>query len=193
MKQAHPLHAGLSLVLVVMYGLRPFLVAGQKHAPSPLVGPQKVGGIVTIAAGWTSVFLGCVVIHQTWVRAMHAHFSTSSVMRVMRWGPVQSCTTWTTWRPSGMSTSQGTADSWELCRLVCIWHSVSVPLAWHVTPYCDSKGFIHCLHYGHITAVHLCCSKLRERDHAERAYGSQSQWTTTCIERCQKQYHRWRQ
>lgn len=59
--------AGLSVVLVIMYGLRPFLVSGQKHAPSPLLGPQKVGGVVTIAAGWTSVFLGCVVIHQSWV------------------------------------------------------------------------------------------------------------------------------
>jgi hypothetical protein len=55
-------------VLVVMYGLRPFLVSGQKHAPSPLLGPQKVGGVVTIAASWTSLFLGCVVIHQNWVR-----------------------------------------------------------------------------------------------------------------------------
>jgi hypothetical protein len=63
---------GLSLVLVVMYGLRPFLVSGQKHAPSPLLGPQKVGGVVTIAASWTSLFLGCVVIHQNWVRAEYA-------------------------------------------------------------------------------------------------------------------------
>lgn len=61
--------AGLSVVLVIMYGLRPFLVSGQKHMPSPLLGPQKVVGVVTIAAGWTSLFLGCVVIHQNWVSA----------------------------------------------------------------------------------------------------------------------------
>lgn len=54
-------------MLVVMYGLRPFLVSGQKRGmPSPLLGPQKVVGVVTIAAGWASLFLGCVVIHQNW-------------------------------------------------------------------------------------------------------------------------------
>lgn len=62
-------HTGMSLILVVMYGLRPFLVSGHKYKPSPLLGPQKIGGVVTVAAGWTSVFLGCVVIHQAWVSA----------------------------------------------------------------------------------------------------------------------------
>lgn len=54
-------------MLVVMYGLRPFLVSGHKRGmPSPLLGPQKVVGVVTIAAGWASLFLGCVAIHQNW-------------------------------------------------------------------------------------------------------------------------------
>lgn len=69
---ADPAHActGLSVVLVIMYGLRPFLVSGQKHKhmPSPLLGPQKIVGVITIAAGWASLFLGCVVVHQNWVR-----------------------------------------------------------------------------------------------------------------------------
>lgn len=55
------------MVLAVMYGLRPFLVSSQKHMPSPLLGPQKVLGVITVAGGWTSLFLGCVVIHQNWV------------------------------------------------------------------------------------------------------------------------------
>jgi hypothetical protein len=69
MHRAHDVRAGLSVVLVIMYGLRPFLVSGQKHKhmPSPLLGPQKIVGVITIAAGWASLFLGCVVIHQNWV------------------------------------------------------------------------------------------------------------------------------
>jgi hypothetical protein len=63
----HPCAAGLSLVLVIMYGLRPLLVSGHKHAPSPLVALQKAGGVIAVAAGWASLFLGCVVIHQNWV------------------------------------------------------------------------------------------------------------------------------
>jgi hypothetical protein len=57
-------------VLVIMYGLRPFLVSGQKRKtmPSPLNAPQKIVGVITVAAGWASLFLGCVVIHQNWVR-----------------------------------------------------------------------------------------------------------------------------
>jgi hypothetical protein len=56
-------------VLAIMYGLRPFLVSSQKHKhmPSPLLGPQKVIGVITIGTGWSSLFLGCVVIHQNWV------------------------------------------------------------------------------------------------------------------------------
>lgn len=191
---AHLLHAGLSLVLVVMYGLRPFLVAGQKHAPSPLLGPQKVGGIVTIAAGWTSVFLGCVVIHQAWVRAAHAHFPTSSVMHAMQWGPIQQYRTLTTWRPAGMATSQGTADPWELCRLVCTLSQCQ----W--TPILRQQlalnDFIPCSHQ----AQHrMCWAPL-----FSSAIGSgivtalkfspgptplkASRWTTICIERCQKEF-----
>jgi hypothetical protein len=59
----------MSLVLVVMYGLRPFIRGPHKHSPSPLLGPLKVGGCITVCAGWTSLFLGCVVIHRNWVRA----------------------------------------------------------------------------------------------------------------------------
>jgi hypothetical protein len=52
----------------VTYALRPFLLAGaHKHAQSPLLTAQKAGGCITVAAGWTSLFLGCVVVHRSWV------------------------------------------------------------------------------------------------------------------------------
>jgi hypothetical protein len=58
----------MSLVLVVMYGLRPFVKQppGSSH---PLLGPQKVIGWLTVLAGWTAMFLGCAVVHYSWVSA----------------------------------------------------------------------------------------------------------------------------
>jgi hypothetical protein len=56
----------MSLVLVVIYGLRPFVKQPPGHS-HPLLGPQKAIGWLTVLAGWTAMFLGCAVVHYSWV------------------------------------------------------------------------------------------------------------------------------
>jgi hypothetical protein len=58
----------MSLVLVVMYGLRPFVKQPPGHS-HPLLGPQKTIGWLNVLAGWTAMFLGCAVVHYSWVSA----------------------------------------------------------------------------------------------------------------------------
>jgi hypothetical protein len=60
--------AAMSLVLVVMYGLRPFVKQPPGHS-HPMLGPQKTIGWLTVLAGWTAMFLGCAVLHYSWVSA----------------------------------------------------------------------------------------------------------------------------
>lgn len=72
--------AALSLVLVVIYGLRPLVrqphrVRGSSH---PLLGPQKTAGLITVLAGWATLFLGCAVVHYSWVRGHRLTLAASS-------------------------------------------------------------------------------------------------------------------
>ncbi|KAF6259656.1 hypothetical protein COO60DRAFT_989089 [Scenedesmus sp. NREL 46B-D3] len=69
----------MSLVLVVMYGLRPFVKRppGYSH---PLLGPQKTIGWLTVLAGWSTMFLGCAVVHYSWAVPLSTWVSPCCVL-----------------------------------------------------------------------------------------------------------------
>ncbi|WIA22399.1 hypothetical protein OEZ85_004705 [Tetradesmus obliquus] len=70
---------GMSLVLVVMYGLRPFVKQPHGHS-HPLLGPQKAIGWLNVLAGWTTMFLGCAVVHYSWAVPLATWVSPCTVL-----------------------------------------------------------------------------------------------------------------
>ncbi len=60
-------NAVLLLLLVGSYILRPFLVSS-RGSTHPLLLLQRAGGLVTVLAGWVTLFFGCAAVYYGWVR-----------------------------------------------------------------------------------------------------------------------------